>query len=35
VLHVTFKGTESEYTIAPEVRVLAYGPGDISLLTLR
>jgi hypothetical protein len=30
VLHVTFKGTESEYTVGPEV--LANGPGDISLL---
>src|SRR6266478_4419801 len=27
-----FKGTESEYTIGPEVPVLANGPGDISLL---
>jgi len=32
VLHVTFKGTESEYTIGPDVPVLANGPGDISLL---
>jgi hypothetical protein len=32
VLHVTFKGTESEYTIGPEVPVLTNGPGDISLL---
>ena len=32
VLHVTFKGTESEYTVGPEVPVLANGPGDISLL---
>jgi hypothetical protein len=32
VLHVTFKGGESEYTIGPDVPVLANGPGDISLL---
>ena len=32
VLHVTFKGTESEYTVGPDVQVLANGPGDISLL---
>ena len=32
VLHVTFKGTESEYTVGPEVPVLANGPGDVSLL---
>ena len=32
VLHVTFKGTASEYTVGPEVPVLANGPGDISLL---
>jgi len=32
VLHVTFNGTESEYTVGPEVPVLANGPGDISLL---
>ena len=32
VLHVTFKGTESEYTVGPEVPVLANGPGDIGLL---
>jgi hypothetical protein len=32
VLHVTFKGTDSEYTVGPEVPVLANGPGDISLL---
>jgi len=32
VLHVTFKGTESEYTVGPEVPVLANGPGDPSLL---
>ena len=28
VLHVTFKGTVSEYTVGPEVPVLANGPGD-------
>ena len=32
VLHVTFKGTESEYTVGPDVPVLANGAGDISLL---
>ena len=32
VLHLTFKGTESEYTVGPDVPVLANGPGDISLL---
>ena len=32
VLHVTFKGGESEYTVGPEVPVPANGPGDISLL---
>jgi hypothetical protein len=32
VLHVTFKGTESEYTVGPDVPVLANGPGDIGLL---
>jgi hypothetical protein len=32
VLHVTFKGTESEYTVGPDAPVLANGPGDISLL---
>ena len=32
VLHVTFKGTESEYTVGSDVPVLANGPGDISLL---
>jgi hypothetical protein len=32
VLHVTFKGSESEYTVGPDVPVLANGPGDISLL---
>ncbi len=32
VLHVTFKGGESEYSIGPGVPVLATAPGDISLL---
>jgi hypothetical protein len=32
VLKVTYKGTTSEYTIGPDVPVLANGPGDISLL---
>jgi len=32
VLHVTCKGTESEFTVGPDVPVLANGPGDISLL---
>ena len=32
VLRVSFKGTESEYTVGPDVPVLANGPGDISLL---
>jgi hypothetical protein len=32
VLHVTFKGSESEYTVGPDVPVLANGPGEISLL---
>lgn len=32
VLHVTFKGAEFEYTVGPDVPVLANGPGDISLL---
>jgi hypothetical protein len=32
VLHVTFKGGESEYSIAPGVPVLAAAPGDMSLL---
>jgi len=32
VLHVAFKGGESEYDVGPEVPVLTYGPGDISLL---
>ena len=33
VLHVTYKGTESEYTVGPDVPVLANGPGDIGLLS--
>jgi hypothetical protein len=33
VLHVTFKGGESEYSIGPDVPVLATAPGDKSLLT--
>jgi hypothetical protein len=32
VVHVTFKGGESEYMIGPEVPVLAAAPGDPSLL---
>jgi hypothetical protein len=32
ILHVTFKGGESEYSIGPEVPILARAPGDISLL---
>jgi hypothetical protein len=32
VLHVTFKGQESEFTVGPDVPVLANGPGDVSLL---
>jgi hypothetical protein len=32
VLHVTFKGGESEYSIGPDVPVLATAPGDVSLL---
>jgi hypothetical protein len=32
VLHVTFKGGESEYSIGPDVPVLTAAPGDISLL---
>jgi hypothetical protein len=32
VLHVTFKGGESEYSIGPSVPVLSAGPGDVSLL---
>jgi hypothetical protein len=32
VLHVTFKGGESEYSVGPDVPVLTYGPGDTGLL---
>lgn len=32
IVHVTFKGGESEYSIGPDVPVLATAPGDISLL---
>ncbi len=32
VVHVTFKGGQSEYSIGPDVPVLASAPGDISLL---
>lgn len=32
VLHVTFKGGESEYSIGPDVPVLATAPGEMSLL---
>jgi len=32
VLHVNFKGSESEYDVGPDVPVLSYGPGDTSLL---
>ena len=32
VLHVTFKGGESEYSVGPDIPVLANAPGDISLL---
>src|SRR5712672_639962 len=32
VLHVTFKGGESEYSVSPDVPVLANAPGDTSLL---
>ena len=32
VLHVTFKGGESEYSIGPDVPILAPAPGDMSLL---
>lgn len=33
LVHVTFKGGESEYTIGPRVPILAPQPGDKSLLT--
>ena len=32
VLHVTFKGGESEYSVGSDVPVLANAPGDISML---
>jgi hypothetical protein len=32
VLHVTFKGGESEFSIGPEVPILASAPGGTSLL---
>ena len=32
VLHVSFKGGESEYSVGPEIPVLATAPGDKSLL---
>jgi hypothetical protein len=32
VVHVSFKGGESEYTIGPDVPVFATAPGDPSLL---
>lgn len=32
VLHVTFKGGESEYSIGPDVPVLASAPGNMNLL---
>lgn len=32
VVHVTFKGGESEYSIGPEVPILAPAPGDRGLL---
>ena len=31
-LHVTFTGGESEYSIGPDVPILANAPGDMSLL---
>ena len=31
-LHVTFKGGTSEYSVGPNVPILATAPGDISLL---
>ena len=34
VIHVKYKGGESEYTVGPEVPVLAYVAGDRSLLKL-
>ncbi|MGE0258246.1 MAG: hypothetical protein AB7H71_07435 [Alphaproteobacteria bacterium] len=32
VVHVTYKGGESEYVVAPDVAVVAYLPADRSLL---
>jgi hypothetical protein len=32
VLHVTYKGGESEYTVGPDVPVLGMGTGDMTLL---
>ncbi len=32
VLHVTFRGGQSQYSVGPDVPVLATAPGDISLL---
>jgi hypothetical protein len=32
VLKVTFTGGESEYSVGPDVPILANAPGDISLL---
>jgi hypothetical protein len=32
VVHVTYKGGESEYSVGPDVPVVAYVPGDLSLL---
>jgi hypothetical protein len=32
VLYLTFKGGDSEYTVGPDVPVLANAPGDISML---
>ena len=32
ILHVTFKGGESEYSVGPDVPVLANAPGDASVL---
>ena len=32
VLHVTFKGGQSEYSVGPDVPVLATAPGNLSLL---
>jgi hypothetical protein len=31
-VHVTYKGGESRYTVGPDVPVLAYVPGDRTLL---